>query len=93
MWAEGYNTHHLIDGYSMKRNWGHIMPHLVYNQTNLDAIVNRVKWALIEDEMDGAMLSQDMQWMRMQPGGLKEMDGGGYNNEVVRPEELCVISS
>ena len=77
MWLESYNTYHLIDGMAMKDVWGAIMPHIIYSPKNLEAILDQVKWALAEDELDGALLAP-----RMRKLGL----------EVVRGRWLLVLT-
>ena len=68
MWLEGYNTYHLVDGAAMKEVWGAIMPHIIYSPKNLDAIVEKVKWALHEDRLNGSMLSPKMRRIRFRLG-------------------------
>ena len=57
MWAEGYNTYHLVDGAAMKEAWGAIMPHIMLSEKNLDAILDQIRWALAEDTFDGTILT------------------------------------
>jgi hypothetical protein len=90
MWAESYNTHYLIDGGKMRDTWGYIMPHLVEDKANLDKIVEKIKFALFEDEANVVSLSPDMQRIRLRDG-LLEMDGG-YNNKYLPDSDLCLIS-
>ena len=89
MWLESYNTYHLVDGKAMKEAWGHIMPHIMLSTKNLDAIVAQVKWALIEDSMNGALLSPRMRRIRFR-GGAQEMITG-YNTEFLE-SEFSVVS-
>jgi len=89
MWLESYNTYHLVDGKAMKEAWGNIMPHIMLSTKNLDAIVAQVKWALIEDSMNGALLSPRMRRIRFR-GGAQEMITG-YNTEFLE-SEFSVVS-
>jgi hypothetical protein len=89
MWIESYNTYHLIDGFAMKEAWGAIMPHIVLSEKNLNAIVDAVKWALAEDDMDGAILSPRLRRVRFR-GGAQEMITG-YNTENL-DSEFSVVS-
>lgn len=42
MWADGYNTHHLIDGFAMKKAWGGLVPEILFSEKNLNALVHQV---------------------------------------------------
>jgi hypothetical protein len=79
MWAEGYNTYHLIDGYKMKQFHGGIMPDLIISPEGLNALLERVKWALLEDSLDGGLLSPAHRRIRLRGGPLQFSDG--YNTE------------
>ena len=75
MWLESYNTYHLIDGMAMKDVWGAIMPHIIYSPKNLEAILDQVKWALAEDELDGVLLPPRMRKIRFRGGAGKMVTG------------------
>jgi len=75
MWLESYNTYHLIDGMAMKDVWGAIMPHIIYSPKNLEAILDQVKWALAEDELDGVLISPRMRKIRFRGGAGKMVTG------------------
>ena len=89
MWLESYNTYHIVDGKAMKEAWGAIMPHVMLSQKNLDAIVEQVRWALLEDESGAAILSPRMRRIRFR-GGAQEMITG-YNTEFL-DQEFSVVS-
>lgn len=89
MWCEGYNTYHLVDGSAMKEAWGCIMPHIMLSEKNLNAIVERVKWALDEDTFNGALLTPRLRNVRFR-GGAKEM-ATGFNTEFL-VSEFSVVS-
>lgn len=89
MWIESYNTYHLIDGAAMKEAWGAIMPHIMLSQKNLDAILDQVKWALLEDSLDGALLTPRLRRVRFR-GGAQEMITT-YNTEQL-DSEFSVVS-
>ena len=89
MWIESYNTYHLIDGYAMKEAFGGIMPNIILSSKNLEAIVDQVKWALLEDSSDGVMLSPRLRRVRFR-GGAQEMIFG-YNLEEL-DSEYSVVS-
>jgi len=89
MWAEGYNTYHLVDGFAMREAWGAIMPHIMLSEKNLNAIVDQVKWALSEDELNGAILTPRLRTVRFR-GGAGSMTTG-YNTEMV-DSEFSVVS-
>ena len=89
MWCESYNTYHLIDGAAMRQVWGSIMPHIVLGEKNLDAIVAKVKWALEEDTMKGAMLTPRLRRVRLR-GGAAQMTTG-FNTEHL-DAEFSVVS-
>ena len=79
MWVESYNTYHLIDGKAMKDAWGSIMPHIIMSEKNLQAIVQKVKDALFEDDLNGALLPPRLRKVRFR-GGAEEMIMG-FNTE------------
>jgi len=79
MWLESYNVYHLIDGLAMKDAWGCIMPHIILGKKNLQAILDQVKWALLEDSLEGPLLSPKMRAIRLQGG--KENFVRGYNTQ------------
>lgn len=89
MWVESYNCYHLIDGYAMKEAFGGIMPNIILSPKNLDAIVDQVKWALLEDSSGGVMLSPRLRRIRFR-GGAQEMIFG-YNLEEL-DSEYSVVS-
>lgn len=89
MWLEGYNTYHLIDGKAMKEAWGAIMPHIMLSEKNIEAIVAQVQWALMEDTMDGALLTPRLRRVRFR-GGAQEMTTG-FNTEHL-DSEFSVVS-
>ena len=89
MWIESYNCYHLIDGYAMKEAFGGIMPNIILSPKNLEAIVDQVKWALLEDSSDGVMLSPRLRRIRFR-GGAQEMIFG-YNLEEL-DSEYSVVS-
>lgn len=89
MWIESYNTYHLIDGAAMKEAWGAIMPHIMLSQKNLDAILEQVQWALLEDSLDGALLTPRLRRVRFR-GGAQEMITT-YNTEQL-DSEFSVVS-
>ena len=89
MWAEGYNTHHLVDGLAMKEAWGAVAPHILLSPRNLQALLDKVLWALEEDSLDGALLSPRMRRIRLR-GGVQEMDAG-FNTEQL-DNEFSVVS-
>jgi len=89
MWIESYNCYHLIDGYAMKEAFGGLMPNIILNPKNLEAIVDQVKWALLEDSSGGVMLSPRLRRIRFR-GGAQEMIFG-YNLEEL-DSEYSVVS-
>ena len=89
MWLEGYNTYHLVDGKAMKEAWGAIMPHIMLSEKNLAAILAQVQWALMEDGMDGALLTPRLRRVRFR-GGAQEMTTG-FNTEHL-DSEFSVVS-
>jgi len=89
MWIESYNCYHLIDGYAMKEAFGGIMPNIILSPKNLEAIVDQVKWALLEDSSGGVMLSPRLRRIRFR-GGAQEMIFG-YNLEEL-DSEYSVVS-
>jgi hypothetical protein len=89
MWLESYNTYHLIDGAAMKEVWGGIMPHIVLGEHNLEAVLDRVKYALVEDTMGGAILTPRLRRVRLR-GGASEMKTG-FNTEHL-DSEFAVVS-
>ena len=89
MWSEGYNTYHLIDGKAMQEAWGAIMPHIMLSPKNLDAVLAQVKWALYEDEMNGALLTPRLRRVRFR-GGAQEMTTS-FNTEHLE-SEFSVVS-
>lgn len=89
MWLEGYNTYHLVDGAAMKEAWGGIVPHVLLSPRNLQAMLERLRWALAEDEMGGALLTPRMRRLRFR-GGAQEMTMG-FNTEQLE-SEFSVVS-
>lgn len=89
MWIESYNCYHLIDGYAMKEAFGGIMPNIILSPKNLEAIVDQVKWALLEDSSGGVMLSPRLRRIRFR-GGAQEMIFG-YNLQEL-DSEYSVVS-
>jgi hypothetical protein len=89
MWIESYNCYHLIDGYAMKEAFGGLMPNIILSPKNLEAIVDQVKWALLEDSSGGVMLSPRLRRIRFR-GGAQEMIFG-YNLEEL-DSEYSVVS-
>lgn len=89
MWLEGYNTYHLVDGAAMKEAWGGIMPDILLSPRNLQAILDRVLWALEEDGLDGALLTPRLRRLRFR-GGAQEMSTG-FNTEHLE-SEFSVVS-
>lgn len=79
MWVESYNAYHLVDGAAMKEAWGTIMPHIMLSEKNLEAIAEKVKWALREDDIDCTLLTPRFRQLRLR-GGVKEFSSG-YNTE------------
>lgn len=88
MYIVGRNTYQLIDGAAMKEAYGDIMPHIVMSQKNLDALTNKIKFALMEAEVDGVFLSPRLSRIRFR-GGAQEMKDAGYNVQEFEP--LCVV--
>jgi hypothetical protein len=89
MWLEGYNTYHLVDGRAQKDAWGAIMPHIMLSARNLEAIVAQVRWALDEDDMQGALLTPRLRRVRFR-GGAQEMTSG-FNTDHLE-SEFSVVS-
>lgn len=89
MWIESYNTYHLIDGFAMKEAWGAIMPHLILSPHNLKAMLDKVIWALDEDESNSAILSPRFRRLRFR-GGAQEMTTA-FNTEFL-DTEFSVVS-
>jgi hypothetical protein len=79
MWAQGYNTYHLIDGHAMRSLHGGIRPDIILDEASLRALLDQVCWALAEDEIGGALLSPRQRRIRLRGGPLEFSDG--YNTE------------
>jgi hypothetical protein len=87
MWAEGYNTHHLVDGFAMRSAWGGVNEDILLSEGNLAAILDRVRWALKEGDQ-GAMLTERLRAVRLR-GGAKEM-AMGFNTDQLEAEYSVV---
>eukprot|EP00981_Chlorochromonas_danica_P008939 scaffold2352_cov153-Ochromonas_danica.AAC.20 len=90
IWAEGYNTYHLVDGKAMTDAWGELKEHVLLSPRNLQALLEAVQFALYEDEMEGALLSPRMRTIRFR-GGADAMAMGLNTAEL--DQEFSVVSA
>lgn len=90
IWAEGYNTYHLVDGKAMTDAWGELKEQVLLSPRNLQALLEAVQFALYEDEMEGALLSPRMRTIRFR-GGADAMAMGLNTAEL--DQEFSVVSA